>query len=96
MSDHTCDKYDEDCWRCDLNRDEVESAKRDMRIEAEALRDAANDLDELQTPSNDHYAFRDPALWLNERANEIDPDVTTTPEPTAPEDHTADEEHADV
>lgn len=31
------------CFRCDLNRDEVEAAQRDARIETRALREMAQD-----------------------------------------------------
>lgn len=40
-------------------------------IAAQALREAAEALDALQTPENEHLAHRDPALWLHERADAI-------------------------
>lgn len=44
----------------------------DAAVAARALREAADALDELQTPANEHPAQRDPALWLHERADRIE------------------------
>ena len=48
--------------------------ERDAGVAAKALRDAAEALDNMQTPDNDEHrrVLLDPALWLTERADRIE------------------------
>ena len=50
------------------------AAEAERQSSVKALREAAMALDDMQTPDNDEFlrAQRDPALWLHDRADQIE------------------------
>ena len=70
MSTHDHDALARRVARALVDAGILTTPERDARVAAKALREAAEALDDMQTPDNDELlrVRRDPAMWLYERA----------------------------